>query len=105
MTTFTHPQAADFQLPHILAALGDPVRLALVKQLASCPQATPMNCTKTAEKLKNLAPSTRTHHLRILREAGLIRSERHGVEIRNTLRAAEVESRFPGLLRTILSQR
>ncbi len=38
-----------------------------------------------------------------LREAGLIRSERHGVEMRNTSRCGEVEERFPGLIPAILN--
>ena len=39
----------------------------------------------------------------MLREAGLIRCERHGVEMRNHSRCAEVEARFPGLLAAIMS--
>jgi hypothetical protein len=38
-----------------------------------------------------------------LREAGLIRSERHGVEVNNISRCAELEQRFPGLIPSILN--
>ena len=38
----------------------------------------------------------------MLREAGLIRSERQGVEMRNTSRCAEVDARFPGLVAAII---
>ena len=47
--------------------------------------------------------STLSLHFRALREAGLIRGERHGVEMRNTSRHAEIEKRFPGLLRAIVN--
>ncbi|RYY07099.1 MAG: transcriptional regulator, partial [Alphaproteobacteria bacterium] len=47
--------------------------------------------------------SSLSAHFKVLREAGLIRSERHGVEMRNHSRCAEVEARFPGLLAAILN--
>ena len=42
-------------------------------------------------------------HFKALREAGLIRSERQGVEMRNTSRCPEIEQRFPGLIPAIVS--
>jgi hypothetical protein len=39
----------------------------------------------------------------VLREAGLIRSERKGVEMQNTSRCSEIETRFPGLIPSIVS--
>ena len=98
MKAFHHPRMVDITLEAVLHALGDPVRLALVRQLASCPQGHPMNCAKAAEVLSHIALSTRHHHLRILREGGVIHSERKGVEVLNTLRKDELEQRFPGLL-------
>ena len=41
--------------------------------------------------------------LNALREAGLIRSERHGVEVNNISRCDELEHRFPGLIPSILN--
>jgi hypothetical protein len=41
--------------------------------------------------------------MKVLREAGLIRGERQGVEMRNHSRCQEVDSRFPGLIGAILS--
>ncbi|WP_206781197.1 ArsR/SmtB family transcription factor, partial [Escherichia coli] len=49
-----------------------------------------------------LAPSTISHHHRILRESGLIRSEKRGVAVVNSVRRDEIEARFPGLLAAIL---
>ena len=37
-----------------------------------------------------------------MRDAGLVRSERVGVEMQNTSRCAEIETRFPGLLPAIV---
>jgi DNA-binding transcriptional ArsR family regulator len=104
MRPFQHPSLHQLQLPQVLAALGDPLRLALVRQLASCPHGSPMNCAKAAETLGNIPLSTRHHHLRILREGGIIHSERKGVEVLNTLRRTELNQRFPGLLTTVLQQ-
>ena len=52
---------------------------------------------------KAIPKSTLSQHFRILREAGLIRGERRGVEMHNTSRCAEIENRFPGLLRAIVN--
>jgi DNA-binding transcriptional ArsR family regulator len=52
---------------------------------------------------KAIPKSTLSQHFRALREAGLIRGERRGVEMHNTSRCAEIEERFPGLLRTIIN--
>jgi DNA-binding transcriptional ArsR family regulator len=62
-----------------------------------------MNCTETTLKLNLAIPkSTCSQHYRILREAGLIVSERRGVDLSSRVRAAELETRFPGLLSSIL---
>jgi DNA-binding transcriptional ArsR family regulator len=52
---------------------------------------------------KAIPKSTLSQHFKILREAGLIRSERHGVEMHNISRSAELEQRFPGLIRAIVT--
>ena len=52
---------------------------------------------------KTIPKSTLSQHFRALREAGLIRGERRGVEMHNTSRCAEIEHRFPGLLRAIVN--
>jgi DNA-binding transcriptional ArsR family regulator len=52
---------------------------------------------------KAIPKSTLSQHFRALREAGLIRGERRGVEMHNTSRCAEIEERFPGLIRAIVN--
>lgn len=96
---FVHPPIEDVKLESVLYALADPARLAIIKTLASgdCP----LNCSAAAPA--DLPKSTLSHHYQVLREAGLIRSERRGTAVVNSLRCDEIETRFPGVVRSILS--
>jgi DNA-binding transcriptional ArsR family regulator len=93
-----HPAPDELKLESILYALADPVRLEIVRRLAegNCP----LKCSAAAPE--HLPKSTMSHHFQILREAGLINSERRGTEVVNALRCAEIDARFPGVLATIL---
>lgn len=95
---FVHPALDDITLESVLYALADPVRLAIVGKLAS--RGCPTNCQTGAPG--NLPKSTQSHHYQVLREAGLIRSERRGTEVVNTLRCGEIEGKFPGLVPAIM---
>lgn len=99
MVQFVHPSTEDITLSGILAALSDPTRLLIVKGLIG--QKDCMSCTEAAPCPK-IAKSTLSNHFRILREAGLIHTSKKGVEHRNELREADINARFPGLLKTIL---
>ncbi len=97
MRPLQHPNVEDVPLQAILHALADPVRVKIFAGIAqqSCAQ----SCTAFANVAEKAIPkSTLSQHFRILREAGLIRSERHGVEVHNSSRAAEVDAQYPGLL-------
>jgi len=97
----THPHVDDLTVAAILHALSDPVRLEIVSTLLKSPAG--LNCTETTAKLKLAMPkSTCSQHYRILRESGLIVSERRGVDLSSRVRASELEARFPGLLTSIL---
>lgn len=99
MVQFVHPSRDDITLEGVLAALSDPMRLRIVKSLVrkhGC-----MSCTEAAP-CPEMAKSTLSNHFRILREAGLIQTEKKGVEHRNVIRLDDVEQRFPGLLKMIL---
>ena len=99
--SLTHPHIDDVTVTGILHALSDPVRLSIVGKLLKTPAG--MNCTETTLKLNLAMPkSTCSQHYRILREAGLIVSERRGVDLSSRVRATELETRFPGLLASIL---
>ena len=102
MRPLFHPPADAITLEGVLHALSDPVRLALFAQiaLADCP----LNCTAFGKMSERDIPkSTLSQHFKVLRDAGLIRSERQGVEMQNISRCAEIEARFPGLLTAILT--
>ena len=99
MVQFVHPSTEDITLSGVLLALSDPTRLSIVRSLLS--QKECMSCTEAAPCPK-MAKSTLSNHFRILREAGLIRTSKKGVEHRNELREADINARFPGLLKTIL---
>lgn len=90
---------ADVTLEGILYALSDPVRLEIVRRLTA--EGCPLNCQSAAPQ--NMAKSSVSHHYQILREAGLIRSERRGVEVVNSPRCDELGKRFPGLMKAILT--
>lgn len=101
MRPLFHPSIDDVQLGAILHALSDPVRVEIFASIASADCA--QTCTAFASVGDRTIPkSSLSQHFRVLREAGLIRSERQGVEMRNTSRCVEVHDRFPGLLAAIL---
>lgn len=101
MRPLIHPSIEDITVEGILHALSDSVRAAIYAELAvSSGAATCSNFLQVKER--NIPKSTLSQHFRALREAGLIRSERQGVEMFNTTRCSEVEQRFPGLIPAIL---
>jgi DNA-binding transcriptional ArsR family regulator len=99
MVQFVHPAAEDITLEGVLGAMADPMRLKILKSLLKKEEC--MSCSE-AQPCPKMAKSTLSHHFRILREAGLIRTAKQGVENRNTLRLDDINKRFPGLLKTVL---
>jgi DNA-binding transcriptional ArsR family regulator len=97
-----HPASDDISIAAVLYALCDPVRAAIVCELAKAPHG--LNCTEMNERLGlKLAKSTCSQHYRILREAGVIFCERKGVELFSRVRTQDLTAKFPGLLRAILN--
>jgi DNA-binding transcriptional ArsR family regulator len=102
MRPLFHPSVEDVTVEAILHALSDPVRVAIYANIvgADCSQ----NCsTFLSVSNKTIPKSTLSQHFKVLREAGLICSERRGVEMQNTSRCEEIDRRFPGLIRTIVN--
>ena len=102
MRPLLHPSVEDITVEDILFALSDPARVAIFANIAGSP------CAQTCSSFLNVSEtsipkSTLSRHFQILRESGLIRSERQGVEMHNTSRCAEIEQRFPGLLQAIVN--
>jgi DNA-binding transcriptional ArsR family regulator len=93
-----HPEAQELELGAVLHALSDPVRLMIVAELARG------ECEYTCGSFElPVTKSTCTHHFKVLREAGLIHQRQQGTTRLNKLRRADLETRFPGLLATILA--
>ncbi|MGB8987447.1 MAG: helix-turn-helix domain-containing protein [Candidatus Sulfotelmatobacter sp.] len=102
MRPLFHPRIEEITVEGILHALSDPVRVAIYADIVS--QECSQNCsTFLTVSDKTIPKSTLSQHFRELREAGLIRGERRGVEVHNTSRCTELEQRFPGLIRAIVS--
>ena len=101
MRPLFHPSIEDITVEGILHALSDPVRVAIYADIVA--QECSHNCSAfLTVNHKAIPKSTLSQHFRALREAGLIRGERHGVEVRNTSRCAELDERFPGLIKAIV---
>src|SRR5271168_3877861 len=97
-----HSSVEDVTVEAILHALSDPVRVAIYADIvgSACSQ----NCSNFLNVSEKAIPkSTLSQHFKALREAGLIRGERQGVEMQNTSRCAEIDQRFPGLIAAIVN--
>jgi DNA-binding transcriptional ArsR family regulator len=84
------------ELAKVLCALGDPVRLDIVRKLARDGE---IPCGGFGVDMPKFSLS---HHFRVLREAGVIGSRPEGTSTYNFLLSKELEKRFPGLLPGIL---
>ncbi len=96
MRTHKHPKREEIDLTRVLYALSDPIRIEIVLTLAKQGTAT------CAELDAGRPKSSMSHHFRALREAGLIRTTPEGTSHINELRRADIDARFPGLLKSIL---
>ena len=97
-----HPDGDEITLGSVLSALADPLRRQVVAELARAPIGAERTCASFGFPVSK---ATLTHHFRVLREAGLIRTECAGTTHMNQLRRAELDARFPGLMGAILGQR
>ncbi len=91
------PELEAVSLAVMMAALSDPVRVAIVRELACRGEAT---CGAFEV---GVSKATRSHHFKVLREAGLTHTRAEGTHRIVMLRRDEVEVRFPGLLGAVLS--
>ncbi|MEU9243644.1 helix-turn-helix domain-containing protein [Streptomyces shenzhenensis] len=98
------PSVDSFDLTVILSALAEPGRRALMTELYRGSE--PIDCAVIAEKADlGLSSPTISHHYRVLREAGLIRTVTEGRKRIVTVRRGDMEARFPGLLSAVLTGR
>ena len=95
------PDREELDLPTVLAALADPYRLACVRNLAWHGET---SCTDLFARIGiECSKSTGSHHLRVLREAGVISTRVSGVHRYSTVRRADLDAVFPGLLDVVLA--
>lgn len=97
METYVHPKLKDITLEQVLKALGDPVRLSIVRQLIEVPGEEMACGTFEYEVTK----ATFSHHMKILVEAGVIRKRQEGTRQMTSLRSDELKKKFPKLLEMI----
>jgi DNA-binding transcriptional ArsR family regulator len=102
MQPLFHPSLEDITVEGILHALSDPVRAHILARILHA------NGAKTCSAFleisdRSIPKSTLSQHFKALREAGLIRSERKGVELHNTARCEEISSRFGPLVSSVLT--
>ena len=102
MRPLYHPSLEDITVEGILHALSDPVRAHILAKIVHANGA--KTCSAFLEISDRPIPkSTLSQHFKALREAGLIRSERKGVELHNSPRCEEIAPRFGALVSTVLA--
>ena len=94
-----YPAAAAIELVDVLQAFADPVRLQIVRILDRSNGEMP--CTDFQLELP-VGKSTASHHLKVMREAGLVTARVEGTRRYYALRRDDLDARFPGLLDSVL---
>jgi len=95
-----HPDVSALDLATIMRVLGDTVRLEIVRMLADGREHL---CGELSQRLQ-IPASTGSYHLRLLREAGITRSRAEGTQRLISLRADDLEQRFPGLVAVLTAE-
>ncbi|MEU4520854.1 metalloregulator ArsR/SmtB family transcription factor [Amycolatopsis sp. NPDC024027] len=93
-----YPAREEITVEGVLRALADPVRLAIVRQLAGTERE--ISCSGLTVPVTK---STLTHHLSILRQAGVVVGRQEGTTRFNSLRRNDLDTLFPGLLNGVLA--
>jgi DNA-binding transcriptional ArsR family regulator len=96
MRTLHHPRIDEVSLPDVLHALSDPVRLQIVRALADREE---QSCSSVEA---SVSKSTLSHHFKVLREAGVTHTRVNGTHRLVSLRRDELDTRFPGVLGSVL---
>ncbi len=101
MKVLSHPAVSDIRLETVLYVLGDRNRLHILRNLDAA-GGVALNCSEATQGIVDMPQSTCSHNFRLLREAGLVRTEKSGREAKNWLRRADIDRAFPGLMDTVL---
>lgn len=92
------PDVTEFDFLRVLAAVADPIRLSIVRQLAEAGD--DLSCGATELSVK---ASTATHHFTALRRAGILHQYDVGTSRMNVLRVEDLEQVFPGFLSALIA--
>ena len=92
MIVLDQPELDAIALADVLHALSDPARLEIVRALAGEGE------RQCGSFDLGLTKATRSHHFKVLREAGLTHTRVEGTARYVTLRRDDLDARFPGLL-------
>ncbi|NUU61932.1 ArsR/SmtB family transcription factor [Paenibacillus agri] len=96
MKLLYHPDQADIHLSTVLDALSDPIRLLIVSELHNVGERACGDINVPVVK------STASHHIRTLRESGIVNVRVQGTQRLVSMRTEDLNIRFPGLLPSIL---
>lgn len=97
-TMLAHPERDEIRIASVLHALADPVRLQIVRALAVHEEG--ISCGSLP---LGVTASTLTHHVRTLREAGVVHVRPQGTSRISSLRRDDLDALFPGLLDGVLA--
>lgn len=102
MRPLYHPPISEVTVQGLLHALSDPTRVKIFSDLFQADFA--VSCTNLMCQLGvDIPKSSLSQHFKVLREAGLIHSERKGVELKNTTRWTELEKKFGPMIKEIVN--
>jgi DNA-binding transcriptional ArsR family regulator len=99
MKPYTHPDLRDVTLPAVMQALSDPCRIEILRSLMESGELACGDIPLTVSK------ATVSHHFSVLREAGLVLTRTEGTRCMTSVRRAELDKRFPGLLDLLLNEK
>ena len=99
MKPYTHPDLRDVTLPAVMQALSDPCRIEILRTLMESGELACGDIPLTVSK------ATVSHHFSVLREAGLVLTRTEGTRCMTSVRRAELEKRFPGLLDLLMAEK
>lgn len=75
--TLTHNDSVQIE-SHLLKAMAHPVRLSMMRLLSEAHKTNRQLCANDIEKYFELSQPTISHHLKILREAKLVKTQQQG---------------------------
>lgn len=99
MREVSQPATEAIRMVEVLRALGDPVRLEIVRRLAAAGE---VSCNTIGGEL-DVHQTTMSHHYRVLREAGVTWTTVKGRTRLVRLRRDDLDALFPGLLDSVLN--